>query len=75
MNYFSIVNDTENAVKVIMDQRLIDAEWVSFHPMDNTASTCINQEGIMKLKKFTGRDETNFEILDFSTLGGGAAEP
>jgi len=56
---------------------LIDAEWASFHPMDNTGSTAINKEGIMKIKELTGRDETNFEIMDFAKLaadsGAGAA--
>lgn len=43
----------------------MDAEWASFHPMDNCASTAINREGIMKIRELAGRDETNFEILDF----------
>jgi Ala-tRNA(Pro) deacylase len=42
VNFFSIVNDVEKKVKLIIDQKLVDAEWASFHPMDNTGSTCIN---------------------------------
>ena len=68
VNYFSIVNDTEKKVKVILDKRLVEAEWASFHPMDNTGSTAINKEGILKIKELTGRDDTNFEILDFDKL-------
>jgi len=76
VNYFSIVNDTEKKVKVIMDQRLLDAEFTSFHPMDNTGSTAINKEGILKIKELTGRDESTFEIMDFAKMAaeaGGAA--
>lgn len=73
VNYYAIVNDVSNSVKVIMDKRLVDAEWASFHPMDNTGSTCINKEGIMKLKSLTNRDDTNFEIMDFGGGGAGAA--
>ena len=68
VNYFSIINDVEKKVKVIMDKRLLDAEWASFHPMDNTGSTAINREGILKIKELAGRDDSNFEILDFSTI-------
>jgi hypothetical protein len=45
--------------------------------MDNTGSTAINKEGILKLKELAGRDDTNYEILDLLKLaesGGGAAE-
>jgi hypothetical protein len=73
VNFFSIVNDSERKVKLIIDQKLMEAEWASFHPMDNTGSTAINKEGLLKIKELTGRDDTNFEVLDFSTIGGGAA--
>lgn len=56
---------------------MIDAKYTSFHPMDNTGSTAINKEGILKLKELAGRDDTNYEILDLLKLaesGGGAAE-
>jgi len=72
VNYFSIVNDKENKVKVIYDKILYEAEWASFHPMDNTGSTVINREGVDKLKQLTGRDDTNFEIMDFTTIATGA---
>lgn len=72
VNYFSMINDVEKKVKIIMDKRLIEAEWASFHPMDNTGSTAINKDGIMKLKELGGRDDSNYEIMDFTTLGGDA---
>jgi len=73
VNFYSIINDKEKKVKLIIDQKLMDAEWASFHPMDNTGSTCINKEGLLKIKEMTGRDDTNFLVLDFSTIGGAAA--
>ena len=71
VNYFSIVNDTENKVKVIYDKKLYESKWQSFHPMDNAASTCINVDGVNKIKELTGRDDSNFEIMDFVALKGG----
>jgi prolyl-tRNA synthetase len=73
VNYFSIVNDTEKKVKVVLDKTLYESQWASFHPMDNCASTCISPAGIDKIKQICGRDESNFEILDFSTIGQPAA--
>lgn len=72
-NYFSMVNDVEKKVKIIIDQKLLDAEWVSFHPMDNTGSTAINKDGIHKLKELVGRDDSNWEAFDFSTIASEAA--
>ena len=75
-NYFSMINDAEKKVKIILDNKLIEAKFASFHPMDNTGSTAISAEGIQKLRELAGRDETNFEFMDFAKLAadaGGAA--
>lgn len=72
VNYFSIVNDRSNKVKVLLDKRLLEAPFASFHPMDNTGSTAINAEGIQKIKQLTGRDDSNFSVIDFTELAGGA---
>lgn len=50
---------------------MLDAPFASFHPMDNTGSTAINKDGILKLKELAGRDDSNYEILDFSKFGDG----
>ena len=39
--------------------------------MDNHASTAIRKEGILKLKELSGRDDKQFQILDFTSIGGG----
>jgi hypothetical protein len=63
-----MINDKKREVLVIIDKRLYDAPFVSFHPMDNSASIAINREGIEKIKTLCGRDNKDFEILDFSTI-------
>ena len=75
VNYFSIVNDKDRKVKVIIDKKLIEAEFASFHPMDCTASTAVTKDGLMKIKELVGRDDTNFEVLDFASLGGDGPKP
>ena len=59
-NYYAMINDTGKAVKILLDQKLVDADSASFHPMDNCASTVINQQSILKLKELMGRDDSNF---------------
>ena len=71
VNYYSIINDKEKKVQLILDKVLFDSDWASFHPMDNTASTAINKEGILKIKELAGRDDTNWQVLDFSELNAG----
>jgi hypothetical protein len=46
----------------------MDGKFVSFHPMDNTASTAISTSSILKIKDIVGRNDKNFEIIDFKTL-------
>lgn len=77
VNYFAMINDVDKKVKIIIDKKLMDAEFVSFHPMSHHASTAIPKDAILKLKDLAGRDDTNFEILDFATIAGGvqAAKP
>ena len=54
---------------------MIDAKFASFHPMDNTGSTAINVDGINKLKELAGRDETNYEIIDLSSMAESSGAP
>ena len=61
---FSIVNDVDNQVKLIVDKRLWDDfEYVGFHPMVNTATTSISREDMKKVIELSGHEPT---IIDFS---------
>mmetsp|Transcript_35021 Transcript_35021/g.53760 ORF Transcript_35021/g.53760 Transcript_35021/m.53760 type:complete len:364 (+) Transcript_35021:182-1273(+) len=79
VNFFGTINDSERNVKVLFDKTLYEAEWCSFHPMDNTGSTAINKEGVDAIVKLSGRTEENFQIVDFAQVAaengaGGAAK-
>jgi hypothetical protein len=67
---FSIVNDTEKKVKLVIDQRLTEADYVAFHPMQNDATTSITAADMMKIVQLSLHEP---EILDFSKLA--AATP
>jgi Ala-tRNA(Pro) deacylase len=38
VNLFSIMNDTEDKVKLVLDKKVIEAAGLGVHPMDNTAT-------------------------------------
>ena len=78
LNLFSIINDANNDVKLILDKRLAeDYAYVGFHPMTNEATTAISREDMMKLIQLAQHEPT---IMDFEAMGtaapaGGAAAP
>lgn len=43
VNLFSLMNDKDKKVKLIIDKRLMEATWVGYHPMDNTATVSISK--------------------------------
>ncbi len=68
---FSIMNDTEGAVTLVLDRALFDHPIVNFHPLLNTATTAIKAEHMMTFAEGCGHTPV---VLDFKTLNdtGGA---
>jgi len=51
---FGLINDKENHVHVFLDETLLKAEKISFHPNVNTASLVIPLSGFLKYLEWTG---------------------
>ena len=49
---FGLINDTEHHVHVFIDQKLQEAEKVSFHPCINTASLIIKREDLIRFLEY-----------------------
>jgi len=60
---FSVLNDTDAKVRLILDKALFDHETVWFHPMRNTASTRTAPQDLIKFAEATGHPPT---LIDFS---------
>jgi len=58
---FGLINDTENHVHVFLDQQLLEAEKISFHPNVNTASVVIAFEDFKKYLDWVGN---SYEFLE-----------
>jgi Ala-tRNA(Pro) deacylase len=66
INLFSILNDKNNHINLVIDKRLLEEfEYVSFHPMDNHYSTAIKKEDLKKIIELSGHEAS---IEDFSKI-------
>ena len=53
---FGLINDTQRRVSVILDQDLLDTEWVNFHPLHNAASTTLRSADLVRFVHALGYD-------------------
>jgi Ala-tRNA(Pro) deacylase len=51
---FSVMNDTEQKVQVVFDQKLMEFETINLHPMENTATTSIARDDLLRFIRATG---------------------
>ena len=66
---FAVINDVGRTVKVFLDAALMRHEVVNFHPLDNTATTAIARDDLVRFLRETGHEPT------IIALSQGAAEP
>jgi len=45
---FSLINDIENCVRVILDAELMSDDFLNFHPLTNTRTTQISPGGLLR---------------------------
>jgi Ala-tRNA(Pro) deacylase len=53
---FGLINDRQRRVTVILDQQMLDAEWVNFHPLHNAASTTLRSADLLRFVRALGYD-------------------
>lgn len=44
---FALINDTDQKVRVVLDQGLMAHDTLNFHPLENTATTSISATGLL----------------------------
>jgi Ala-tRNA(Pro) deacylase len=62
---FSLINDTHNQVRFILDAALLKFDLVNFHPLSNDATTTIRSKDLIRFAEDTGHA---VETFDFSAL-------
>jgi Ala-tRNA(Pro) deacylase len=65
---FALINDPGRRVRFVLDAGLATADPVNFHPMANTATTAISQEGFRRFLAHLGIEPL---IVDFGALAEG----
>lgn len=65
---FSLVNDPDARVRLVLDKALFDHDAVWFHPLRNTASTRVKPDDLLAFARATGHDPL---ILDLTGLATG----
>ncbi len=45
---FAVINDPGRAVRVVLERRLLEAEPLNFHPLDNTMTTSIAARDVLR---------------------------
>ncbi|MGH1352465.1 MAG: prolyl-tRNA synthetase associated domain-containing protein [Methyloligellaceae bacterium] len=59
---FSIINDPEKKVQLVLDAKMMEEELLNFHPLENTATTSISNKNFMKFIKAVGHEPIICEL-------------
>ena len=62
---FALINDAGRRVKLVLDAALLESEPINFHPLTNTATTAISQDG---LRRFLKALDITAQVVDFDSL-------
>jgi Ala-tRNA(Pro) deacylase len=57
-----LINDVDRRVTFVLDRRLWEADIVNFHPLTNTATTALAQDGFRRFLDAIGREAM---VVDF----------
>lgn len=53
---FALINDTSGRVIVILDAPMMEHDLLNYHPLENTATTAISSEGLLRFIRATGHE-------------------
>lgn len=53
---FSVINDPEHNVRLILDEALFAHDLVNFHPLRNDATTAMSPAGVLKFVRAAGHE-------------------
>ncbi|WP_073054143.1 prolyl-tRNA synthetase associated domain-containing protein [Kaistia soli] len=59
---FALLNDAPPRVTLVLDRRFLEGEAANFHPLVNTASTCIAAGDLLAFVRATGHEPL---VIDF----------
>ena len=60
---YAVVNDAENKVTLILDQSMMEADLVNFHPLENTKTIGTKPQDLVRFAEAIGH---NVQVVDLS---------
>lgn len=67
----AVLNDVGGVVKVALDAELIEGEPLNFHPLDNSRTTTIRSDGLLRFLEAEGHPP---RVIRFPRLGSGSRQ-
>lgn len=62
---FALINDAEHRIKLVLDAAMLVPEPINFHPLTNTATTAVSQDG---LRRFLKALDITAQVVDFERM-------
>ena len=59
---FSLINDTERQVSVVLEKRMMDYEFLNYHPLRNTMTTQLAARDLEKFLRHCGHEVRLLEL-------------
>ena len=59
---FALINDTARRVTFVLDAEMANAPQLNFHPLVNTATTCVSAAGLKAFLRSTGHTLTTVDL-------------
>ena len=69
-----IINDREGRVTVILDAPMMALDLLNYHPLENTATTAIRQEDLLRFIEATGHSPKIMQVSGLSPAAPTATE-
>lgn len=67
---FAVINDSERVVRVALDEELLAREPLNFHPLDNSMTTAVSKEGLLRFLQAERLEPTILRFPEGSLAGG-----
>ena len=71
---FSLINDREGRVTVVLDAPMMQHDLLNYHPLENTATTAIRQEDLLRFIEATGHSPKIMQVSGLSPAAPTATE-
>jgi Ala-tRNA(Pro) deacylase len=69
---FAVMNDTAQRVQLVIDADLMQYETINFHPLENTATTSIAREDLLRFVRATGHEPRIVALSPAAASGSGS---